>query len=252
MQHDYFQIASRLETECETQTDLALPEFGRKAPECLKHLGELLQNLDAISSCYWGCNGGDHRLEYITGKLVASARASYRLLRAGFYDDALALARTIGEAANLLFMFAQIPTEYDRWSTISDAQRRKDFSPIKVRLSLEEKGIPIPIDQHRYSDLSEIAVHLTPHSRPNSHHRDQRPASGGHFNLVNAIAALNEVSGVIAISGFSIVQLIKGLSPDHKKQVMLTARALLQSVGAVNLSTVRDGSAFDHQKDRTH
>jgi hypothetical protein len=252
MQHDYFLIASRLETECESRTDLELPKFGKKVPDCLKNFGELLQDLDAISSCYWGCNGGDHRLEYITGKLVASARAGYRLLRAGFYDDSLALARSIGEAANLLFMFAQIPAEYHRWSTIDDTQRRKDFSPIKVRLLLEQKGIPIPIDQHRYSDLSEVAVHLSPNSRPNSHHLDQRPASGGHFNLVNAVASLNEVSAATAISGFSLAQLITGLSPEHKKQVMLAARALLQSVGALNLSTVRDGSAFEHQIHRTH
>ena len=48
----------------------------RKAPRCLESLGTVLSLLDRASSCYWGCRGGDHVIEYFAGRVASSSRAA--------------------------------------------------------------------------------------------------------------------------------------------------------------------------------
>ncbi len=235
---EYLEHARQIESDCELASDTEIAKAGTKAPECLATFSELLVRMDAVASCFWCCLGGDHRLEYLAGRLVSSSRASLSLLRRGFYDESLNLTRSVGELANLLFLFAQDRSILDSWAGLNDGERRREFSPVKVRLALEAKGLPIPIDKERYSSLSEVATHFGPRTRPNAHSPDQRPRMGGYFDLASSIAALNELAGAFAIGSFSVAQLV-ALPNEHKQEVMVCARKPLNSVGAVSLATLR-------------
>src|SRR5436853_7570679 len=90
------------EVECATTTLKELPKLGEKAPVCYEVLGMTLALLDCAAGCYWGCARGDHRLEYLVGRSANSAYAAINLAMKGYYDQALSLARTLGEIANLL------------------------------------------------------------------------------------------------------------------------------------------------------
>jgi hypothetical protein len=98
----FLETAWNAEDACETETTSALPGMGVKAPACIAKLGTLLSLLYRVGCCAWGCRGGDHTVEYIIGRSVTSALAALRLIRFGYYDEALGLARNIGEIANLL------------------------------------------------------------------------------------------------------------------------------------------------------
>ena len=223
---------------CEQFSDVQLANAGAKVPKCLAAFAELLARMDAVATCFWCCLGGDHRVEYAAGRLVSSARASFTLLRRGFYDESFNLTRSMGELANLFFLFAQDRPSFDRWLTLDDGARRREFSPVKVRLAIEAKGLPIPIDEERYSSLSEVATHVGPHTRPNVHVPDQPPKLGGYFDLASSIAALNELAGAFAVASFSIAQVMK-LPEERKREVMVCARDLLRSVGGVSLVALR-------------
>lgn len=228
-----------MEDACESATDATLSEAGEKAPECIANLSALLVQMDAVSSCYWSCLGGDHRLEYLAGRLVSSTRASLCLLRRGFYDESFNLTRSIGEIANLLFLFAQHKPSYERWIALDEVVRRKEFTPVRVRLAIEAKGLPIPINEERYSALSEVATHVSPQTRPNAFGANQRPKSGGYFDLASSMATLNELAGAFAIASYGIAELIQ-LPKEYKTQVICAAHTLLKSIGGVSLAEVRE------------
>src|SRR5262245_13348972 len=99
---EFLKLASEQEDSCEKHSHTRLLQMGHKAPQCLENLGTVLSLLDRAASCFWGCHEGDHLIEYLAGRVAASARASLRLLYFGFYDESLSITRSIGEAANLL------------------------------------------------------------------------------------------------------------------------------------------------------
>jgi hypothetical protein len=80
----------------------------------------------------------------LTAKVVASSLAALRLALSGYYDEALALTRGVGEIANLLFLFAAKPAELERWRHADEALRKKEFGPVKVRITLETLGLTPP------------------------------------------------------------------------------------------------------------
>src|SRR5262249_50196930 len=140
---DFFKATWEHEDACEAQTDALLPTFGEKAPQVLPAMGKLLAFLDATSSCSWGCPGGDHAMERLVFRACNRPRGAVRLIRLGFYDEALMLARANGEAANLLWLFIKDKTAIPAWK----AGARRTTSPVEVRLALEADADPIvPVD----------------------------------------------------------------------------------------------------------
>ena len=63
-------------------------------------LGDLLGMLYNLAVCGYGCHGGDHKIEYITGRTYNLAISSLKLLRLGHYDESLSLIRSISEIVN--------------------------------------------------------------------------------------------------------------------------------------------------------
>ena len=236
---EFLCVAWKMENQCEHISDDAIAKAGIKAPECLRNLGTMLSRLDRLSGCFWGCRGGDHRIEFIAGRVSSSARAALRLLRFGFYDESLAITRTIGETANLFFLFVHDRSALAEWLSMDEKTRWRTFRPLKVRETLAAKGLPLPVTHTRYADLSEISAHVTPDTKPNAHHEHQRPSSGGYFKDVSSLMALNELAAVVAIAAFAAAQLAE-LDDVHRKLVSEASHDLLLSVGGVSLATLKD------------
>jgi hypothetical protein len=112
---EFFAPSWAAESECERVTDETLPKLGKKAPLTLPSIERVLVYLDAISSCFFGCPGGDHAVERLLFRSCNRARASIRLLRMGFYDESLMISRAVGETANLMLLFTCHPTAMQDW-----------------------------------------------------------------------------------------------------------------------------------------
>ena len=141
------------EDTCEAKSDERIPSLGKKPPACLEHIGTVLSLLDRVASCWWGCQKGDHRIEYICGRVTSNARAALRLLRFGFYDEALVLCRSIGETANLFQLFTANAESLNDWKASSQQRIRREFSAMKVRLQLERLSIPPIVGKEQYKVL---------------------------------------------------------------------------------------------------
>ncbi len=235
---EFLQLMWEQENDCERKTDEQLPEMGAKAPKCLIALGTALSLLDRLASCWWGCRGGDHRVEYLIGRSVSSARAAIRLLRFGFYDEALSLIRSVGEAANLLSLFSHDILLKDQWEALDDSARRSMFSPLKVRLKLEALSAPMPMDKETYRRLSEVSVHVTPNTKPQAHNPLGMPVIAAYFQEAGVLVTLNELSWAVAwvaASGANIIQ------PPNKKEAFVQALdSLEESIGRVDIIEIED------------
>src|ERR1044072_7666045 len=102
----FLEKIAEFERACATLTEKQLPAMGLKGRECYEVLGMTVALLDSAAACAWGCARGDHRMEYLYGPHTSSAYAALCLARNGYYDQALSFARTLGEVANLLTLFA--------------------------------------------------------------------------------------------------------------------------------------------------
>lgn len=231
---EFLKLVWGQEDRCEAETDQRIPSMGVKAPQCLDNLGAVLSLLDRATSCFWGCHGGEHTVEYLTGRVYSSARSSLRLLRFGFYDESLSLTRSIGEIANLLFLFFNDNAAFSRWKASNKKERLANFSPFKVRLALEGLGIPLPMDEERYSQLCEIATHVTPETRPQAHNLVNQPVLGGYFQEAGVLVSLNELASAVALATFAASKLMT-LEEERRKYIGQAALKLLRSVGAVDV-----------------
>ncbi len=179
------------------------------ARKLLIGIGTVLSFLDRLGSCFWGCRGGDHIIEYLVIRSCSSTFAGVRLIRSGFYDEALSLARNVGEIGNLTFLFAYDPGSYRRWRSSSRKNRMKQFSPARVRQALEQLNLPVPIEQTMYSHLSERATHVTPDLKPQSHDAASPPKTGGiAFDEFAAVICLQHLALAIASVGAGACRIV--------------------------------------------
>ncbi len=226
------------ENRCEAETDKWLPEAGVKAPKCLDALGTVLSLADRLASCWWGCRGGDHVEEYLVGRAVSNCRAALRLLRFGFYDEALSMIRSIGENANLLSLFLESKEYREDWRTATGSQRRREFSPVKARMKLAELRALTPMDEEKYRRLCEPFVHPSPQSLPQAHNVLGLPSLGGLFQEAGVLVVLNELAWMMTcITGFGGA----GVGPKGKKDIFLIAiEELEESIGRIDVGGINE------------
>jgi hypothetical protein len=233
----YLEAVRMQEGKCRVGTEDAVREFGRNLPGLDEHLGTVLSMLERAACCWWGCAEGDHAVENLVGRAYGLACGSYALMQAGRYDEALLLIRALGEITNLLTLFATESAELQKWRGASDEERRQEFSPVKIRLALERRKIPIPMDQARYKVLCGLTAHPAPATKPGMHNPAGRPVLGGHVQIAGVVVVLNELARVVgcaAISAASILQL-----PANAKIRMRNVGAdLLRSSGPLTLQTI--------------
>lgn len=235
----YFRLVWKQEDSCEELTDKLITKLGNKLPVTCEKLGTALSRMEMLATCGWGCLGGDHLIEHLVGRVVSSARASLRLLRFGFYDEALSLTRSIGECANLFVLFRARPGVIREWKAADKKTRETKFKPVKVRELLEEAKAPIPMNKDIYSLFSEVSAHPTPETKPQVHNPYLRPTLGGYLQPGGLLPAINELSYVVAAVGACAPGLTE-VAPEHRKAVFSAARDLEKSLGGLSLAMAKD------------
>ena len=235
--HRFLQLIWSHEDECQSQTDSQIPELGKKAPECLKQIGTVLSLMDRMASCWWVCREGDHRIEYLCGRAASSARAVLRLIRLGFYDEALVLSRGLGEIANLMQLFCCDADALDEWKNSSPTEIRRDFSPVKVRLRIETVSASPAITEDRYRLLSERAAHVHPGTTPQSHNILGIPVAGAQLQVEGILVCLNELAlplCIIATFGAKLLALEK----ETANYIFSSARILAEQLGGATITEI--------------
>ncbi len=235
---DFLRVVQDQEHRCMENFDKWLPDAGVMAPQTMDALGTALSFLDRIASCWWGCRQEAHIEERLVGRGASNARAALHLLRAGYYDEALGLVRQIGETANITCLFVQSAEAREEWKGAPEEAERTEFSPVKVRLRLEDLPLPLPMDQDTYRLLSSQSVHVNPDTSPQSHNPFNLPTLGGYFQEAGALLVLNHLGGMVGWVLWLAVTLIK--PPTDRKVIVDASVALLRSIGGVNLKSVRD------------
>jgi len=227
---NFLHAVLRFTSQCERSTDEYLTsESPLGSISTHEHLGTLLSLLDRASSCWWGCRQGDHTTEQLVGRCCSYGLSAFKLARSGFYDESIALARTVGEITNLAVLFVTDATLLQDWRTADEKTRRAKYSPVAVRKALENTNFPVPVDQHRYGQLSAKAVHLTPNTPLQMYNTGHHSKTGGYFQEVGLLFCLSEIGYPFAVLGPCTVQLCN-LSEENGAKVCQAAEALSQSL----------------------
>lgn len=229
---EFLALLRRYEDNCEQQSLSRIPEFGVKLPQLFEKLGDVLRLADAVGSCLIGCAGGGHEIERMICNICSHARGGIRLALLGFYDEALVLARSVGEYANLLTLFSRVPGEYDKWLR-STEKRFKEFKAIDVRMRLEKAGFSCPVPEARYKALSGKGVH--PGGIPQEHSVPGQGCTGGFFQTEGLMVCMNEVGRSLAIAFACAIKMLDHLSVSEKEAMREYAVRLLENVGSVDI-----------------
>lgn len=232
---DFLRMVWGEEDKLEEHSDAELPKMGKKAPQCLAAIGTVLSLIDRMASCWWGCPGGDHMLEYLCGRVASTGGATLRLTRLGFYDEALLLCRSLGEIANLLFLFVLDPAAQEQWRGATRAERLREFGPVKVRIRLEERGVEPPIDEERYRLLSERSAHVHPETKPQAYNLLGVPSAFAMFQQEGLLICINELALTLVFCSFFGAKLIK-LERSVLNRVMTASRNLAAHIGGVGIT----------------
>ena len=234
---DFLELVWHQEDECQTETDALLPNLGKKAPMALVHVGTVLSLLDRMASCWWECRGGDHRIEYLCGRVASNARAAVRLMRFALYDESLSLSRAMGETANLMQLFTLDRSALHDWRNATPNTARNDFSPYKVRMRIEGLSQSPVITRERYGLLSGRATHVGPHTVPQSHNILGIPFAGGYVQEEGILVCLNELAlplSVAACFGAILLELDK----TKRLTILQGARTLAEHLGGATITEI--------------
>jgi hypothetical protein len=237
---EFHQACYAIERRVEAETERDVLAMGVKAPLCMERLGALLSYLDRLAACWWGCQEGNHAIEYLVARAVGYTRGSLRLMRGGFYDEALSLTRTVAEIANLLTLFSLDHSEFARWCTATDGEIKKTFSPVKVRIKIENIGGRVPFPEEDYALLCKVGTHPNPQVAPQAFNEFKIPhGSGVVYQQGGFLACLNEMATALSLVTVTAPGLI-GVDGTVQQLIRNAAADLLESVGDFDLSAVGD------------
>jgi hypothetical protein len=155
----------------ETAIELHHDEFILSSPALQKHVAMINQSLNCLDSAL---RTHKHRStdELMILRLAArcfnSGAAALRLARMGYYNQCLSLVRDLMEVTLLLDLFERDPSTISEWAKTSEHSRFKKFSPLKVRLRLEEidkQGGRPPLNRKpTYQRFCTYGTHASPES----------------------------------------------------------------------------------------
>jgi hypothetical protein len=207
-------------------------------------LGTLLSLMDRLGSCWWGCAEGDlHNVTYEVAASSTNSLAAFRLLRAGYYDEALILIRQIAERANLLELFIADEDSFKEWSGADAEARRRRFQAVEIRRRLEKLGFKPIVTEDHYRFLSQFGVH--PGRSPQHFGENFPPTSGGTFRWRGHMIALNELAYAAAMVGATGAALLSDDERIPAERIIEVAHALLEQ--QANLEDVIERSTADEK-----
>jgi hypothetical protein len=165
----------------------------------LRMIGTSLSVLYQAATCHRQCHRGPHILEALCGRMYNLGAAAYILATSGFYDEALNLIRSIGEAGNLLSLSVVDKNALREWLSSDKKTRLKKFSPAEVRRALkkQEESAVLLADDDWYSRFCETYTHITPQTKPNVHNDANQPYVGGVFQANGYSSTLGELATVL-------------------------------------------------------
>jgi hypothetical protein len=252
---DFLRVSARHQDRCAAESSRQLARLGLEVRETYDNLGTLLSLLDRFASCFWGCHGKEHVIEYLVGRSVNCARAALRLIEFGHYDEALALTRSIAEIGNLIWLFFIKTTAIRDWIDLPEKERRFRYSPVAVRKAIEQAGSVVPHQQAEYAWLCEVAVHPNPQTTPQSHNIHGVPTLGGVYQERGQITCLTQLAWAVAsVSGpaaklavlershaetivEAAIRVVKGLPvSDGEPEVTRSSEEILQKTRWLNQS----------------
>ncbi len=201
-------------------------------------LPEYLRILYNVSTCAYGCRGGSHVIEYITGRGYNLAIAALKLLRIGLYDESWSLIRSISEIINLFALFGLENSHLVSWYNMSEKERMKEFSPSAVRRKIINKSLPLPISKEYYSKLCEISVHVNPKTIPQGRNHLNKPLVGGFVTKESSIAVLNDLVGNVA--WLAIVALRNSVEKEIFMKELNILKPLYSKIGKLNIETLEE------------
>jgi hypothetical protein len=173
---DHLQMIDRLQAIIKEQTSQADANSQEK-----KLIGTSLCTLYESATCNRKCHGGPHVLEALCGRTYNLGVSAYLLIERGFYDEALNLVRSIGEAGNIISLSVADKTALKEWLECDRPTRLHRFSPKHVRDAITDKGGVLIADEDWYRRLCESYTHVTPQTKPNLHNQDGKAFAGGVF-----------------------------------------------------------------------
>jgi hypothetical protein len=233
------QTLMQQDDNCEKTSLSRFPRLGEKTPRCYEMMGRVLALLDALSSCAWGCAEGDHVLERLIGRSVNHARAGLRLALMGFYDEALALIRGVGEIANLLSLFEAKTGSFTRWKSLDERTRRREFSPANVRDKLEKIGTPIRVNTDKYAELSSRNVHVNPRTSPQAYDMLAIPKGGAYYQEAGLIICLNELALALTFVTYAAAKL-SHVDQAMKQRMFVAGRDLILHTGRLGIENMQE------------
>jgi len=235
VRREFLELIQKYNDEASQCADIFSAESGKALPATLDGLGTVLSLLYRIACCAWGCRGGDHQMEWLTGRIVNHAVSSHRLIRAGSYDEALVLIRGIGEIANLLWLFDVNPTTLVEWKSADRRDRLVKFGPAKVRKLLAgATPLGAPIDDHRYRALCEIGTHPRPAFAPGHYTGTGRPVLGVLIQPVGVYMTVTELGFAVAMAAAPLSRLLD-ISDEVRLTLHTEAMALTRALGAFTI-----------------
>jgi hypothetical protein len=178
---DFLHASADQQDRCAKESKENLLKLPQEIQKVVNLMGHLMLVSDAFASCFWGCHGKEHAIENLVGRAVSNARAAFRLIEFGHYDEALALIRNLAELGNLVWLFYTDSMHIRLWLDLPEKKRRNEYSAVAVRTKLESTSALVPHDQNDYRDLCETGVHPNPLTRPQSHNTNAIPTTGGFY-----------------------------------------------------------------------
>ncbi|HEX7361904.1 MAG TPA: hypothetical protein VF283_15540, partial [Bryobacteraceae bacterium] len=213
---------------CARESRVILSELPEAFRHAVESMGTLLSFGDGFASCIWGCHGKEHVIENLVGRAVSNARAAFRLIEFGHYDEALSLIRNIAEIANIMWLFYNQPAHIRSWLDLPEAERNREYSAVKVRLKLESIGATIPCDRDEYRDLCRAAVHPDPQVRPQAHNQNAIPTTGGYFQERAYVDCVSKLASSLA-SAIGPAAKVALLSKEIAEHIVSTCVSLLHA-----------------------
>jgi len=96
-------------------------------------------------------------------RLTNLAFSAVKLALSGYYQQSLALARDITETGFLIHYLTTTPLEMEVWRNSSEEERKKKFSPVKIRIALDKAEGTTELRRAKvYAETSELGAHASP------------------------------------------------------------------------------------------
>jgi len=228
-------IVRSLEDQCSDKTNQFLQSAKLDRPTHYDCIWVACSYIDNMASCLWGCQGGNHGVQYLCGKISSQSKSSLYLLQHGYYDEALGLCRMIGETSNLLCLFYKDDSELKKWFEQNNYDHPiKKFKPASVRDRLEKHGIDPPMKKDRFQELSNQILHVNPHTRPQEYNDYSFSILGGVFQKEGWNQVVSELSKLLCFAVFFGVELLE--IPDCPKKIILMHNTYMAQKNGIDLS----------------